>query len=1094
MSQAEILNDPKFQDRLKQLAFEEGLPPRKVHSIAKKYLDEMHATHNPIIDLVTDQGSSLLLSQAFDDFDIVPEQIDMLRTLMRTKSIAFVVTHKTYVDTVVLGVLLAKHGLPSAYTFAGINLDFIGFGSVLRRMGGIFIRRSFKDNEIYKACLRQYIAHLIEERASFMWAIEGTRSRTGKLLHPKLGILKYVVDGSKQLNDTDKVAYVPVSLTYDQIPDVPGLTAELKGKEKKGEGIGWFVSYLNKMRNDFGRIAVRFGEPMALGDLPDVEEFDEEAGSYTPDQLRLQKLGYELAYRINKATAVTTTSLVCIILLNQFAAKKAELEIDVKRLMWLINRKRPGTVLEFNLPIEQTITKALDLLMSTEVVEQRGHGLDARFAVRRDNYLQAVYYANMSVHILVHRAFCEVALLRSAEKPKDERLLSFWAEIMRLRDLFKFEFFFTSRPDFSDEIEEEMQRLSPMWEQILAEGIDAVETLLHDNQPLVAHAVLDTYLEAYRVSGRAIQDAPRELALSQSEFIDKALAKGEELHWQGKIHRAEIIAKPFLANGYRLAKNKKLLVDDKPGDAEEIEQFISKLVEIGDNVNRLQELQADRNNIMLPAVETGEVSAENQQQVTRVIREVNEGPDGPHIAAFFDLDRTLIEGFSAVEFAQERIVRREMSASEAAAQLSSLFMYATGSGNFASLAAVGAKGVKGAKHDEFMTFGEDVARKHLIKEIYPEARTLLAAHFAKGHTVCVVSAATPYQVEPIAAELGIEHVMCTRLEVVNGKLTGEIIEPACWGEGKAIQARAFAEANEVDLSQSYFYTDSHDDIELLDIVGNPRPLNPDRELFTIANERDWPIYRFTKQTKPGAVSLVRTGLAFGSMIPTMMAGIARGVISGSRSEGVNTMISTLGDLGTRLAGIKLNIQGEENMWAARPAVFIFNHQSGSDMLIGAKLMREDVTAIAKQELKYSPVGPLMMAGGVVFIDRGDKEKAIESMKPAVEALQNGTSIAIAPEGTRSKDRTLGPFKKGAFHLAMQAGVPIVPIVIHNASDALPKGSYIIRSATVDVSVLDPIPTDDWTNGKPQRKNHRSTAALFGCTGASQLIDCATISP
>ncbi|HFC13025.1 MAG TPA: HAD family hydrolase, partial [Anaerolineae bacterium] len=210
-----------------------------------------------------------------------------------------------------------------------------------------------------------------------------------------------------------------------------------------------------------------------------------------------------------------------------------------------------------------------------------------------------------------------------------------------------------------------------------------------------------------------------------------------------------------------------------------------------------------------------------------------DSPDGPQVAAFFDLDRTLIEGFSAVEFAQERIIKREMSSGEMASQLTALLMYATGSGNFASLAAVGAKGVKGAKQSDFMQFGEEVARKHLIKEIYPEARALIAAHFAKGHTVCIVSAATPYQVEPIAAELGIEHVLCTRLEVVNGRLTGEIVPPACWGEGKAIQARTFAEANSVDLAQSYFYTDSHDDLELLDIVGKPRPINPDKELSAL---------------------------------------------------------------------------------------------------------------------------------------------------------------------------------------------------------------------------------------------------------------------
>ncbi|MCB0033910.1 MAG: 1-acyl-sn-glycerol-3-phosphate acyltransferase, partial [Anaerolineales bacterium] len=179
-------------------------------------------------------------------------------------------------------------------------------------------------------------------------------------------------------------------------------------------------------------------------------------------------------------------------------------------------------------------------------------------------------------------------------------------------------------------------------------------------------------------------------------------------------------------------------------------------------------------------------------------------------------------------------------------------------------------------------------------------------------------------------------------------------------------------------------------------------------------------------------------------------------------DGINTMMATIGDLGTRMAGIELAVKGEENLWLERPAVFIFNHQSNADMFIGAKLLRKDARAIAKKELKYTPVGPLFMAAGVIFVDRGNREKAIEALKPAADALQRGISIAIAPEGTRSYDYKLGRFKKGAFHIAMQAGVPIVPMVIKNAHDVLPRGSALIRPTAVEVVVLPPVSTADWT--------------------------------
>lgn len=403
-----------------------------------------------------------------------------------------------------------------------------------------------------------------------------------------------------------------------------------------------------------------------------------------------------------------------------------------------------------------------------------------------------------------------------------------------------------------------------------------------------------------------------------------------------------------------------------------------------------------------------------------------------------------------------------MSAKEIVAQFAGVLVYAVGNGNFAGLAAIGAQGVKGVEEQVFLEVGEEVYLKDLANEIYPESRALVAAHLAKGHTVAIVSAATPYQVDPIARDLGIEHVMCTRMEVKNGKFTGKIVEPACWGEGKAIVAYRLKEKFDLDLEKSYFYTDSAEDMPLLEIVGNPRPMNPDTKLSAIAFQNNWPVYRFNDEERPGVTGVMRTGLALGSLFPAAIKGILTGASSMSWNDGVNSLMATVGDFVTTMAGIKLVVKGEEHLWTHRPAVFLFNHQSSADLFITAKLVRKDARGVAKKELKNMPIlGQLMSASGVIFLDRKNKEKAIEALKPAVDALKNGTSILIAPEGTRSYSYKLGKFKKGAFHLAMQAGVPLVPIVIKNAHDAMPRGSNVFRPAAIEVVVLPPIQTEDW---------------------------------
>ena len=105
----------------------------------------------------------------------------------------------------------------------------------------------------------------------------------------------------------------------------------------------------------------------------------------------------------------------------------------------------------------------------------------------------------------------------------------------------------------------------------------------------------------------------------------------------------------------------------------------------------------------------------------------------------------------------------------------------------------------------------------------------------------------------------------------------------------------------------------------------------------------------------------------------------------------------------------------------------------------------------------------MTAAGTIFLDRTSKEKSIEALKPAVESLKSGTSVIIFPEGTRSYDYTLGAFKKGAFHLAMEANVPLVPIIIKNAHDAMPRGKNIFKPTNIEVVVLEPIYTEGWSH-------------------------------
>ena len=448
-----------------------------------------------------------------------------------------------------------------------------------------------------------------------------------------------------------------------------------------------------------------------------------------------------------------------------------------------------------------------------------------------------------------------------------------------------------------------------------------------------------------------------------------------------------------------------------------------------------------------------------------LLRTIEDAPEGPRICAIFDFDGTLISGYSAIAFIREQLRRGDLSVRDFLELASAMTSFGLGNMGFSAMMAATTQFLRGIEEQSYVDLGEELFEKQIARLVYPEARALIAAHRARGHTIAIISSATPYQVEPAAADLGIENVLCTQLEVdEDGLFTGEVVRPTCFGQGKVEAAEVLADSVGANLGQSFFYSDSTDDQLLLERVGNPVALNPSEKLRAVARDNNWPTASFGSRGRPTVGQFIRSIAATVSLVPTFAAGLPIYVLTGSRREATNFSIALFAETASALINLDLRVRGEENLWKSRPAVFVFNHQSKADVVICAKLLRRDMAGVGKREIRKMPViGKVLELGGVVMIDRKNAASAIEAMQPLVDAMRNeGRSVALAPEGTRSVSPLLGPFKKGAFHLAIQAGVPIVPIVIHNAGDVAPKGDFVFRPATVEVDVLPPVDTSDWS--------------------------------
>lgn len=258
-----------------------------------------------------------LISRGFDpEFDYDEYQVAAMRTALEAHPAVLLFSHRSYIDGAVVPVAMQDNRLPPVHMFGGVNLSFGVMGPLMRRAGMIFIRRNIAgDDSLYKYVLKEYVGYVVEKRFNLSWSIEGTRSRTGKMLPPKLGLMSYVADAYLD-GRSDDILLQGVSICFDQLHEIAEYAAYARGAEKTPEGFSWLYNFIKAQgERNYGKIYVRFPEAVSMRQYLGVPH-----GPITHDlaakRLALQKMSFEVAWRILRATPMTATGLVCALLLT----------------------------------------------------------------------------------------------------------------------------------------------------------------------------------------------------------------------------------------------------------------------------------------------------------------------------------------------------------------------------------------------------------------------------------------------------------------------------------------------------------------------------------------------------------------------------------------------------------------------------------------------------------------------------------------------------------------------------------------------------------------------------------------------------------
>lgn len=551
----QLLGDDAFAAKVRALAERQGASEADTRAEVAAYLREMAATHSERTGAAFRRFSQWL-ARAHDVY-VDEDSVARLRALDRKHSLLFLFSHRSYLDGALVPEVVASRRMSMPFTFGGANLNFFPMGQVASRSGVIFIRRSTGDLPVYRQALRSYIAQLLENRSNLAWSIEGGRTRTGKLRPPAFGIMRYVADAVCEAEGVDALI-VPVSIVYDQLHEVSMMTSEAKGAKKRPEDLRWLYRFAREQRHRLGRAYVDFGEPVSLATRMAELRADEAAAPYAVERIAL-----EACHRINRATPVTATAIVSMAILGEDRALSlAQVQKTVEPIAGYLDDRGWRVAGAFNLKERETLRRTLQELVASGVLTVYDAGTEPVWRISPDQHLVAAFYRNTAIHVFVDRAIGELALLAASESDAGNLAAVAESEALRLRELLKFDFFFSGRHEFGADIDAELRGLTDTGRTRRKADADELRGRVAAARPHMAHLVLRPFLDAYHVVADRL--AALDMPYDEAELLEDCVRVGNQWALQGRIASDESVTLELFRTALRLAAHRGLLDDETP--------------------------------------------------------------------------------------------------------------------------------------------------------------------------------------------------------------------------------------------------------------------------------------------------------------------------------------------------------------------------------------------------------------------------------------------------------------------------------------------------------------------------------------------------
>ncbi len=580
-----VLSDQSMRKFIDDFTARENKDKTAVIKDARRYLYEIAADYNETFIEFLRLVLNWLWNNIYDGLSVDLEGMAKIRNISKKMPFVIIPCHRSHIDYLLLSYVLYVNNIQLPFIAAGSNMTFFPMGYIFRRSGAFFLRRSFKGNKLYAEVFSKYLAILLKEGLPLEFFIEGGRSRTGKMVMPKYGLLSMVIQAYQE-KYCDNFAAIPVYIGYDRVIEEKSYLKELSGASKTPENAAEIIKTGKILRKRFGRVYVNIGEPIVMKSYLKEQEKPIDQMTIDERQSLYRKIGYEIVLEINNVSVVTPFSLVAAVILSHDRRG-----ISHNELLNILNEfyeylfMKKVRIAETFANREKAINEALNMFVQSgfisriEAEEDEDEEMqEVVYSLKEEKRLNLEYYKNNILHFFVPLCFVATSMIKSSDDMTS--LARIIGDYKFLKKLLWNEFIFDERKDDAQEVNEVLAYLydRKMITSVERDGQVWIEIKGRGSRKLKPFAdLIHNYLESFWIVMRSclyLKKNPQ----AKKDWLKKIRILGDRMYRKGEVLRPEALSQSNYLNVIVFLEEAKLIttIKDEKNEKKEVSYALTE--------------------------------------------------------------------------------------------------------------------------------------------------------------------------------------------------------------------------------------------------------------------------------------------------------------------------------------------------------------------------------------------------------------------------------------------------------------------------------------------------------------------------------------